>query len=216
MRPGSRAFIRRVKVILWPLCLAPLALLVAGALGLAGQGLGANPVETVLHTLGKWGLKFLLLTLAVTPLSRWMGWTWLIAYRRLLGLFAFFYVSLHLTTYLVLDQWLAWPAIVEDVLERPYITLGMAAVLLLVPLAATSTRAMMRRMGQRWRRLHRLIYPAAILGVWHFWWQVKQDILEPLVYAVILGVLLGARLWWFRQRRTARRAPVAGRPPDLR
>lgn len=193
-RPGSRAFIIAAKVLLWPLCLAPLAVMALGAFELGGFGLGANPVEELLHRCGDWGLRFLLITLAVSP-ARWLsGQAWLIRFRRVLGLFAFFYLGLHLTVYLALDRQLDLGTIVEDIVERPYITIGVLALLMLTPLAATSTRGMMRRLGRRWKALHRLIYPAAILGVWHFWWQVKQDILEPLIYALILAVLLGYRL----------------------
>ncbi len=129
---------------------------------MAGLGLGANPIEELLHELGRWGLKFLLLTLAVTPLRRWTGWNWLIRFRRMLGLFAFFYVVLHFTVYAVLDQGLDISAIIEDILKRPYITLGMAGLLMLIPLAVTSTRGMMRRLGKRWQKLHRLVYVIAI------------------------------------------------------
>ena len=178
------------------LCLAPLAWLSLGAFGLAGQGLGTNPVEELLHELGRWALKFLLLTLAVTPLRRLTGWAWLVRFRRMLGLFAYFYALLHFAVYAVLDQGLQAGPILEDILKRPYITLGVAALLLMTPLAVTSTRGMMRRLGKRWLKLHRLVYLIAILGVWHFYWQVKLDTLQPLVYTAILAVLLAARLDW--------------------
>jgi sulfoxide reductase heme-binding subunit YedZ len=154
-----------------------------------------------LHELGRWGLKFLLLTLTVTPLRRWTGWNWLIGFRRMLGLFSFFYIVLHFTVYAVLDQGLDFSAIIEDVLKRPYITLGMAGLLMLIPLAVTSTRGMMRRLGKRWQKLHRLVYIIAIAGVWHFYWQVKLDTLEPTVYALVLAGLLGARVYFARIRR---------------
>lgn len=204
MKPGSRAFTRGVKISLWPLCLAPFVVLGLSAFGLFGLDLGANPVEALLHGLGKWGLKFLLITLAITPLRRWTGWNWLISFRRLLGLFAFFYLVMHFTVYFVLDQTLDVAAVTEDILERPYITLGMTALAMLVPLALTSTRGMMRRLGGRWKKIHWLIYPAAVLGVWHFYWQVKLDTLEPTLYAAILALLLGTRLWYRRKRRLAR------------
>jgi sulfoxide reductase heme-binding subunit YedZ len=203
MQPGSTVFVGSIKALLWPLCLAPLLLMLLGLFERAGFGLGANPVEELLHQCGKWGLKFMLLTLAITPLRRWLGWAWLIRFRRLLGLFAFFYLLLHFSVYLVLDQGLDGSAVLEDIIERPYITLGMTALLMLLPLAATSTRGMQRRLGRRWQKLHRLIYPIAILGVWHFWWQVKQDILEPASYAAILAMLLGARLWHRYRSKTA-------------
>ncbi len=200
MKFGSRAFVRLLKVVLWPLCLGPFVFLLLSVFQFFGYQLGANPIEEILHTLGKWGLKFLLLTLAITPLRRWTGFNWLIQFRRLLGLFAFFYVFMHFLTYFVLDQSLDINAVVEDIVERPYITLGMTALLLLLPLAATSTRGMMRRLGRRWQKLHKLIYVIGILGVWHFYWQVKLDTIEATVYAVILAVLLGYRIWLTRQK----------------
>lgn len=204
MRPGSKPFYRLTKPLLFLLCLAPFVYLSAAAFGLAGLGLGANPVEKLLHELGRWGLKFLLLTLSVTPLRRWTGWNWLIGYRRMLGLFAFFYVLLHFTVYAVLDQGLNVHAIGEDILKRPYITLGMVGLLLLVPLAVTSTRGMMRRLGKRWQKLHRLVYVIAIVGVWHFYWQVKLDTLEAVVYAFVLALLLGVRVYYARRSRHRR------------
>ena len=186
------------KPVVFLLCLLPLAILLLQAFAVSGLSLGANPVEELLHTLGRWGLKFLLLTLAITPLRRWTGWNWLLRFRRMLGLFAFFYVVLHFLTYAVLDQGLEIVPIVEDVIKRPYITLGMTGLLLLIPLAVTSTKGMMRRLGKRWVKLHRLVYLVAILGVWHFYWQVKLDTLEALVYAVLLILLLATRIRKFQ------------------
>ena len=183
------------------ICLLPLAILLARAFSVAGLGLGANPIEELLHELGRWGLKFILLTLTITPLRRWTGWNWLIGFRRMLGLFAFFYVVLHFTVYAVLDQGLDIAAIFEDILKRPYITLGMAALLMLIPLAVTSTRGMMRRLGKRWQKLHRLVYIIAIAAVWHFYWQVKLDTLDATVYALILVGLLGTRVYYARRNR---------------
>jgi len=194
MKPGSKSFFRVTKPVVFALCLLPLALLTLRAFEIGGLGLGANPVEELLHQLGRWGLKFLLITLAITPLRRWTTWNWLIRFRRMLGLFAFFYVVLHFVTYAVLDQGLELSLIVEDIVKRPYITLGMTGLLLLVPLAVTSTRGMMRRLGKRWVLLHRLVYLVAILGVWHFYWQVKLDTLDALIYVLILAVLLATRL----------------------
>ena len=194
MTPGSKSFYRLTKPVLFLVCLLPLAVLLLQAFEVRGMNLGANPVEKLLHELGRWGLKFLFLTLAVTPLRRWTGWNWILRFRRMLGLFAFFYVLLHFLTYAVLDQGLDVALVIEDVIKRPYITLGMAGLLLLIPLAVTSTRGMMRRMGKRWVKLHRLVYVIAILGVWHFYWQVKLDTLEALVYAIILAVLLATRI----------------------
>ena len=203
------AALRGLKVAVFLLCLGPLAVMVAAAFGVAGLGLGANPVEELIARTGGWGLKFLLITLAVTPLRRLTGRHWLIRFRRMLGLFAFFYLVLHFVAYAVIDQRLDLGVIVEDVLERPFITLGMTGLLLLVPLAVTSTNAMMRRLGRRWQALHRLVYVVAVLGVWHFWWQVKQDIREPLAYAAVLAALLGYRLWHRGRGRASRR----DRPP---
>lgn len=197
---AAHTFVPWVKLALWPLCLAPFLYLALAAFQFGGLDLGANPVEALLHSMGKWGLKFLLITLAITPLRRWTGWQWLVRFRRLMGLFAFFYVSMHFVVYFALDQTLDVAAVWEDIVERPYITLGMTALLMLAPLAVTSTRGMMRRLGRRWKQIHWLIYPAAILGVWHFYWQVKLDTLEPTIYAAILGVLLSTRLWYRRRR----------------
>ena len=161
-----------------------------------GFGLGANPIEELLHQLGRWGLKFLLLSLTITPLRRWTGWNWLIRFRRMLGLFAFFYIMLHFLTYAILDQGLNLAVIIEDVIKRPYITLGMAAFVLLIPLALTSTKGMMRRLGKRWQKLHRLVYVVAIAGVWHFYWQVKLDTLDATIYALVLALLLITRVYY--------------------
>ncbi|MEE4376727.1 MAG: protein-methionine-sulfoxide reductase heme-binding subunit MsrQ [Candidatus Competibacteraceae bacterium] len=164
-------------------------------LGLFWQGLGVNPVETLTHHTGEWGLRLLLITLAITPLRGITGWCWLLRFRRMLGLFAFFYVVLHFATYLVFDQFFDLHAIVQDVLKRPYITVGFAAFLLLIPLAATSTNAMMKRLGgRRWQRLHRLVYAISVLAVLHYLWLVKADLTEPLVYGAILALLLGYRV----------------------
>jgi sulfoxide reductase heme-binding subunit YedZ len=203
---------RYAKPVVFLLCLGPAAWLAAGlvalqagdASGAAAQALGVNPVEAVQDTLGIWGLRFLLATLAITPLRVIGGWPWMQAFRRMLGLFAFFYVGMHFLWYLFVDQAFDWRQLLADVVKRPYVTAGFTAFLLLVPLAATSTRSAMRRLGRRWQKLHRLVYAAAILGCVHYWWQVKADIREPLVYAGILAVLLGWRL----HRRRSRRAPV--------
>ena len=175
-------------------CLAPAVLLLAGAFGLAGADLGPDPVAKLLHSCGKTALNLLLLTLLVTPVRRLTGWTQLLRLRRMLGLFAFGYALLHFAVYLWLDQQFNWPAILKDIGKRPYITIGFTALLMLVPLALTSTNRMMRRLGRRWQQLHRLVYAIAILGVWHYWWQVKRDIRLPLLYALMLAVLLGFRL----------------------
>jgi sulfoxide reductase heme-binding subunit YedZ len=188
------AWVRVLKVLVFLLCLVPLGKLVLETLGVAGLSLGANPVEELIHRCGKWGLNFLLITLAVTPLRRLTGAVWLIRFRRMLGLFAFFYVLLHFLMYAGLDQRFDLGVILEDIAKRPYITVGFTALLLLVPLALTSTNRMMRRLGRNWKKLHRLVYAIAILGAWHFYWQVKLDTLEPLIYIGILAVLLGYRI----------------------
>ena len=186
--------IRTLKVLVFLLCLIPLAKRVLEIFGVAGMSLGANPVEELIHRFGIWGLNFLLITLAVTPLRRLTGKNWVLRFRRMFGLFAFFYVLMHFLTYAGLDQRFSLPTILEDIAERPYITVGFTAFLLLIPLAATSTRAMMKRLGRRWQKLHRLVYVIAILGVCHFYWQVKLDTMQPLIYAAILAVLLAYRI----------------------
>jgi sulfoxide reductase heme-binding subunit YedZ len=193
------------KPAVFALCLLPLALLVARVAGYGGS-LGPNPVEEILNTLGKWGLNFLFLTLCITPLRQLTGWIHFMRFRRMLGLFAFFYVLLHVVFYATVDQSLDWRILVEDVSKRPYITLGMLALLLLVPLAATSTQRAMRRLGRRWQRLHRLVYVVALLGCIHYYWQVKADVREPLLYFAALVVLLG---WRWRRYRAQRRTAMA-------
>ena len=183
------------KPLVFVLCLLPALRLAAGAFGLLGVDLGADPVKLMLHTCGNWALKFLLITLCMTPLRDVTHSIFWLRFRRMFGLFAFFYVILHFTVYLVLDQAGKVGALWQDVIKRPYITIGMLAFLMLIPLAVTSTGKMQRRLGRRWTTLHRLIYPIAILGAWHFWWQVKKDIREPLLYACILAVLLGYRIF---------------------
>ncbi len=191
-RKLEEATIARLKAATFVVCLAPLGLLIWR--GFTG-GLTANPIEFITHTTGWWTLAFLMITLGVTPLRRLLDMPWLLRLRRMLGLYAFFYASLHFLTWLVVDQFFDWQAIVKDIAKRPYITVGFSAFLLLLPLAATSTNAMVRRLGAaRWQSLHRLVYVIAILGVVHFWWLVKKDIREPALFATILTVLLGTRL----------------------
>ena len=192
---------RLLKPIVFAAALAPLAYLALGA----WRGLlGANPIEAITRSTGLWTLRFMVITLAVTPLRWATGWNDLIRVRRMLGLFAFFYGTLHLLTYLWLDQFFDWSAIAKDVVKRPFITAGFSAFVLLVPLAITSTAAMIRRMGGRaWRRLHRLAYVAAALGVVHYWWLVKLDTRPPRNYAILLALLLGARLVMVVRRRRA-------------
>jgi len=189
-RGGGQAFRRLVKPTLFILCLAPAGLMVADML--AGEP-GANPVETLLHRTGDWTLRLLLITLAMTPLRRFAGWAWPVRLRRMLGLFTFFYALLHLAVYLALDRELLWGEILTDIAERPYITVGFAAFLILAALAATSPRRMVRRLGRNWKKLHRMVYAAVVLGVVHFWWLVKAEITEPLIYALITALLLAMR-----------------------
>jgi sulfoxide reductase heme-binding subunit YedZ len=209
-----------IKPILFILCLLPLLWLVAGALGVGNISLGANPVARILHRLGEWGLRFIVITLCITPLRTLFKLHWLILLRRMLGLFAFTYVLLHFLTWLILDQGLflpdsgfSWNSVGKDIAKRPFITIGFLALLLLVPLAVTSTNAMMRRLGKRWQQLHKLVYVIAILGVWHFYWQVKKDIREPLVYAAIVALLLGWRWWRARTKATQALTASTASPP---
>jgi sulfoxide reductase heme-binding subunit YedZ len=182
------------KPLVFALALLPALHMTLGVFGLAGVNLGPDPVSEILHRCGLTALQLLLITLLVTPLRQITGWQNLLRLRRMLGLFAFFYVLLHFTAYAWLDQGLNLAAIGEDILKRPYITIGMLALLLLLPLAITSTNKMMRRLGRRWTKLHMLIYPITLLALWHFWWQVKKDIREPLIYAVIFALLMAWRL----------------------
>jgi sulfoxide reductase heme-binding subunit YedZ len=201
-----------VKIALFMLALLPLARLVYGG---ASNGLGANPVEFITRSTGTWTLIFLCLTLTVTPLRKILGWTWLLRLRRMLGLFAFFYVLLHFTTYVWLDVFFDTAAIAKDILKRPFITVGFTAFVLMIPLALTSTNAMVKRLGgKRWQALHRLIYLIAVLGVLHYWWLVKRDITQPLIYAVIVALLLGYRVVRRLRDGAAQKKPSA--QPDLR
>jgi sulfoxide reductase heme-binding subunit YedZ len=185
----------------------PAAVLIVSAFA---DDLGANPVEQVTHFTGDWTLRFLLLSLCVTPLRRLFGWSWAAPLRRTLGLTAFAYACSHFLTFLVLEHFFDWRLIVEDVFKRRYVTAGFAAFLCLVPLAVTSTRAMVRRLGRRWIPLHRLAYLAAALGVIHFLWLVKSDLREPLVYAAALTLLLGLRLWFWRVGSRIRKGTANG------
>jgi sulfoxide reductase heme-binding subunit YedZ len=191
--------VRHFKRVVFFLALVPLARLLW--LGF-NDGLGANPVEFIARSTGFWTLTFLTLTLAVTPLRRLLGWSWLLRLRRMLGLYAFFYGCLHFSTYLVLDQFFDLAAIVQDVAKRPYITVGFTCFLLLIPLAATSTDRVIRRLGaRRWQKLHRLVYLIGIGGVIHFWWLVKADVTQPALFAAALFVLLGSRVVHALRRR---------------
>jgi len=211
-RPGLNFARFVLKPLIWLGCLAPLAWIGAGIAGVAGVSLTANPVEYILHLLGKTGLNLLLLTLCMTPLRMITGWPHWIRLRRLLGLAAFFYILGHFLFYIVIDQGFDFAIVLQDIAKRPYITLGFAGLLCLVPLALTSTRSAMRRLGSRWQKLHRLVYLVALLGCIHYYWQVKADVREPLLYFAMLAVLLGWRAWKHlsRARRTAMAAQRAG------
>jgi sulfoxide reductase heme-binding subunit YedZ len=183
--------LRLVKPAIFVLALVPAGLLVRG---LVQGDLGVNPAETLQLETGIWALRFLLASLAITPLRRLFGWNRLVQYRRMLGLFAFFYATLHLLTYVVLDRYFDWAGVAKDVAKRPFITFGMLAFALMIPLALTSTKGWIRRLGRKWQTLHRLVYFAAIAASLHFIWKVKVVIGEPVYYAAILGVLLAIRL----------------------
>jgi sulfoxide reductase heme-binding subunit YedZ len=203
------------KTLVHLLALTPAAILgwQIRAEALTGSGgLGADPVAEIEHRLGLWALRFLMLTLAITPLRQLIHKPVLVRFRRMLGLYAFFYATLHLTAYLVLDLRGYWAQIFEEIAKRPYITVGFLAWLLLVPLAITSTQAAIRRLGRNWARLHRLVYAVGVLAVLHFWWLVKSDVREPALYATTLAVLLGWRaVKALRNRRaSARRTATAG------
>ncbi len=180
------------------------ALIPLGFLGLdALQGrMGANPIEKITHQTGLWTLILLLVTLSITPLRRITGIQWLIQYRRMIGIFAFFYGFLHFMTYVWLDQFFDFHSMIKDVYKRPFITAGFTAFVLLIPLAITSTKGWIRRLGKKWQGLHRLIYISAAAGVTHFIWLVKADLREPLIYAAIFGGLMAIRAWfWLEKRR---------------
>ncbi len=196
-RRGVPAALPAIKAALFAAALLPLARLVlAGTHGWFG-GLGANPVELVTRSTGTWTLVLLVASLAVTPLRRATGLAWLVRLRRMLGLFAFFYATLHFTTYLWFDQWFDLQAIVKDVIRRPFITMGFLAFVLMIPLAATSTDAMVRRLGRRWSTLHRTVYVVAVAAILHYWWHKagKNDFSEVGWYAAAVVLLLGWRLF---------------------
>ena len=192
MKIAEPYFTRVFKPLLFILLLLPALYY---AYGIWQDTLGANPLEAVIRGLGDWALRILLLTLLMSPLRRLVSWAQALRLRRMLGLYAYFYVILHLLGYLWFDQFFDWEEIWFDILERPFITIGMVAVVLLTPLAITSTKGMIRRMGKNWKRLHSLVYLISILAVIHFWWMVKLDITEPAIYSGILAILLAERLY---------------------
>ena len=185
-----------IKPVVFLICLLPLTMLLWDGFH---DALGANPVEKITHRTGDWSLRFLLVTLSVTPLRKLFGWKFLMRYRRMFGLFAFFYVCLHFSTYLVFDHFFDLGEIAKDIVKRPYITVGFTAFVLLIPLAVTSTNKMKKRLGKRWQRLHQLVYVVAVCGILHYLWLVKADLLQPLIHAAILILLLGVRVWLQRQ-----------------
>lgn len=176
--------------------------------GLLNRGLGVNLIETLTHVTGEWGLRLLLITLAITPIRRLLHWNSLLRFRRLLGLWSFVYISLHFLIFLVFDHYFDWLAIFEDIIDRPYISVGFAAFLLMIPLTITSVSALQRKMGRSWMRLHQLVYVVAVLAVVHFLWLVKSDLLEPLVYGAVLFVLLSVRLFFFGRKKWSRYKPA--------
>ena len=184
---------KAAKVLVFLACLTPLLWLAFRTL--TGR-LGINPIEDLELTTGIWALRFLTITLAVTPIRRLTGWNRVIQYRRMLGLFAFFYVCLHFTIYISLDQTFAFDLILKDVAKRPFITMGFTAFVLMVPLALTSTKGWIRRLGRRWQLLHRLIYVSAICAAVHYLWKVKVMIGSPVYYAVVIALLLAFRVLW--------------------
>lgn len=196
--PGNKT-IFAIKIGVFILALWPFIEL---ALAAFNDRLGANPVEHITRSTGYWALVLLMVTLGVTPLRLLTGWAWLVRLRRMLGLYAFFYGCLHFLTYLVLDQYFDWAGIIEDIVKRPYITVGFPAFVLLIPLAITSNDRVIKWLGgKRWRLLHRLAYIITVGGVIHFWWLVKKDITRPLTFACVLFVLLVIRLFYKLQKR---------------
>ena len=192
-----------LRRVVFAVALVPAAVLVYGAFT---NGLTANPIDYITDTTGLTALSLLLMTLTITPLRRLTGRNELIRLRRMLGLLAFFYACLHVSTWFVLDWFFDFASMASDVVERPFITLGMTTFLLLLPLAVTSTAGMIRRLGKRWQQLHRLVYVAAITAVIHFWWVVKADFREPRLFALALSVLLGFRAWWTLRTRLSLRS----------
>ena len=197
----AERFVRYSKPVVFLACLVPMSLLVRK--GITNQ-LGANPIEVITHSTGDWTLIFLCITLAITPLRRALRMAWLVRYRRMTGLFAFFHGVLHFMTYVWLDKFFDWHAMLKDVVKRPFITAGFTAFVLMLPLAATSTAGMIRRLGgRRWQLLHRLVYASAVAGVIHYRWLVKADVRLPLRYAAIVAFLLACRVVIFFVNRKA-------------
>ncbi|MFW2373180.1 MAG: sulfite oxidase heme-binding subunit YedZ [Gammaproteobacteria bacterium] len=194
----SIPWLKLFKPVVFVLALLPMALLVEGAIN---NTLGANPTETMTRTTGDWALYFLLMTLAVTPLRQLLGQGWLIRYRRMLGLFVFFYASVHFLTYVWFDQFFNVSEIVADIIKRPFITVGFLCLLLLLPLALTSTRKMVQRLKKNWKRLHQLVYVISLLAVLHYFMMTRADYLQPIIVLCILLILLAYRGFKFSKAR---------------
>ena len=200
LNPSAKQISFIVKPIIFILCLIPFALLVFGAIN---DTLGSNPVETLTHETGQWALRFLLIGLSVTPLRRILKINWLIKLRRMIGLFAFFYAVMHFITYIWLDQFFDWAEILIDIPKRPFITIGFASFLLLLPLALTSSNAMQRRLKKNWSKLHKLVYVIPVLVIIHFLWSLKADFSEPAVYAVLFSMLISYRIYYSQRIKKA-------------
>ena len=213
LRLPSSTFVQRTKWLLVVLGMIPLARLIAGfPLG----WLGANPIEFITRSTGTWTLVGLAVTLAITPLRKWLNWPWLIRLRRTAGLLAFFYACLHFTTYIWFDRFFDVEDILKDIIKRPFITVGFAAFVLLIPLAATSKNSIIKKLGAKlWQRIHYLIYLIAILAVIHYWWLVKKDLTQPIIYACVIAVLLGARLIWKLRSMSSTAPPLVTKRPSV-
>jgi sulfoxide reductase heme-binding subunit YedZ len=205
----SRLAFGVAKLSVFVACLTPFVLIGMRAFEVGDMTLGPNPIDVVVHTMGKTSLNILLISLSISPARRLLHYNFLIRFRRMIGLFSFFYLTMHFTAYAVLDLALAWDTLLEDILERPYITVGMLAFVLMIPLAITSTKAMQRRLKRRWTTLHRSVYVIATLAVVHYFWQTKLDTLEPTIYAAILMLLLGERITRHTMRRRRTRVSTA-------
>lgn len=198
-------FFNKTAIIKWLLVLLCISHFVYLALGTAYGWLGVNPVETLTHVTGEWGLRLLWISLAITPLRRLFRWNVLQKFRRLLGVCSFVYITAHLSIFLVFDHFFDWLSIIDDIVERPYITVGFVAYVLMVPLAMTSLNYWQKKMGKTWFTLHRTVYVVGVLAVVHYWWLVKADVLAPLVYAIILLMLLGVRVFFVWQKKIKQR-----------
>ena len=195
----------KIAIVKWLLILLCVSHFVYLTLGTVYGWLGANPVETLTHVTGEWGLRLLWVSLAITPLRRLFRWNVLLKFRRLLGVCSFVYITAHLSIFLVFDHFFDWLSVIDDIIERPYITVGFAAYVLMVPLAITSLNCWQKKMGKAWFTLHRAVYVVSFLAVVHYWWLVKADVLAPLVYAIILSILLGVRGFFVWQKKAKQR-----------